>query len=189
MEKSILTRIIRAIIKEEIAPEDGYSLSKGMKPYFDRKKEFFDSIKSFKDIDEQKIDQILYFLGYDGFDSEQDAKEYLVEAVDEYKNLPDPVTLYRVVFVKNKKAIKIKQPGEHYVLYKWMIDSHLIDSIGGYELTEEDDEPYILNVQAPLSSIDVLQTIIQNLSFPNEREINIKDKGRTLKVVKVEKYN
>jgi hypothetical protein len=36
----------------------------------------------------------------------------------------------------------------------------------------------------PLSEIDVMQTIVQNLNFPNEHEINLKNKGNGAKMIK-----
>mgnify|MGYP007071669585 CR=1 FL=1 len=158
-----------------------------MKKYGNRKEEFIKKINTFKDAYEN-IDEILYFFGYEGFTTENDAKEFLESHIEYYMKYPDPVTLYRVIGVKNKKAIRDKEPGEHYVDDKMLIDDHLLMSIGAFENWADDVKPYIMEVQVPLNQIDVLQTLIQNLSFPNENEINLKNKGRGAKFIKATKY-
>jgi hypothetical protein len=57
----------------------------------------------------------------------------------------------------------------------------------GSENWDDDTEPYIMEVSVPLSEIDIKQTIIQNLSFPNEHEINLKNKGKGAKLLKIYK--
>jgi len=34
--------------------------------------------------------------------------------------------------------------------------------------------------------VDVLKTIVQNMSFPNEHEINVKNNGSNVKIIKIE---
>lgn len=143
-------------------------------------------VNTFQDAYEN-IDEIIYFYGYEGFNSEEGAREYLIDQLEYYMKYPDPVTLYRVIGVKNKKAIRDKEPGEHFVDDKMLIDGDLLLSIG-IENWENDVKPYIMEVQVPLKEIDVLQTLIQNLSFPNENEINLKNKGRGAKFIKATKY-
>lgn len=157
-----------------------------MKKYADRKQEFINKINTFKDAYEN-IDEILYYFGYEGFTTENDAKEFLESHIEYYMKYPDPVTLYRVIGVKNKKAIRDNEPGEHFVDDKSLIDDHLLMSIG-FENWDDDVKPYIMEVQTPLNQIDVLQTLIQNLSFPSENEINLKNKGKGAKFIKATRY-
>ena len=163
--------------------DDNYSTYKGMKPYFDRKKEFIDSIKSFDDINDDKIKEIFDHFGTEGYNDEDDALEDFTERLNEWKKMPNPVKLYRVVGVKNKRMIKKDNLGEHWTLYKWNLDSDMLMSIG-YENWDDDIEPYVVEAHVPHSEIDIIQTIIQNLSFPNEHEINLKNKGKGIKFVK-----
>ena len=79
--------------------------------------------------------------------------------------------------------INTKDFGEHYTPYLWNIDRDLLYSIGFTEW-DMDAKPYIMEVLVPISEIDIIRTIIQNLSFPRECEINLKNKGRNVTFVK-----
>ena len=171
-------------VKPIESEEDTWASFQGKMPYAQRKKDFFDSITSFMDITDEKIPQIIDYLGSEGFNNSEDAIEDLKEKIDEYKNFHDPVILYRVVAVKNKKMINTKDLGEHFTPYKWAIN---LESIG-QENWDSSWIPYVMEVSVPLSEIDVLQTIIQNLSFPYEMEINIKNNGKGVKFIKATKY-
>ena len=84
--------------------EDGYSSFK--KIYHQRKQDFINSIKSFKDIDDDKIREIFDFFGTEGYNDEEDAFEDFKDKIDEWRNFQDTVKLYRIVGVKDKKQIK-----------------------------------------------------------------------------------
>jgi hypothetical protein len=162
---------------------DTYSTFKGLKPYQDRKKEFMDSIKSFNDIDNDAIHEIIDYFGAEGYNEPEDAFDDFKEKIEYYKTLPNPVTLYRVVGVKNKKVINTTDLGEHYTPYEWNLDTDMLMSIG-YLNWDSETKPYVIVVSVPLSEIDMWQTIIQNLSFPNEHEINLKNKGKGAKFIR-----
>lgn len=162
---------------------DSYSTFMGKIPYQQRKENLIDSIKSFNDIDNNKISEIFEFFGTEGYNDEEEAFEDFKEKVNFYKSMPDPVKLYRVVGVKNKKMIKTDNLGEHWTPYDWNLDGDMLMSIG-YELWDDDTKPFVIEAMVPLSEIDVMQTIVQNLNFPNEYEINLKNKGNGAKMIK-----
>lgn len=170
-------------MNKELLLRDTYSSFKGMKPYHQRKDEFIDSIKSFNDIDDNKIREIFDFFGTEGYNDEEDAFEDFKDKINEWRNFPNPVKLYRVIGVKDKKLIKKDELGEHWTPYEWNLDGDMLMSIG-YELWDDEAEPFVIEALVPLSEIDIIQTIIQNLSFPNEHEINLKNKGKNIKFVK-----
>lgn len=163
--------------------DDSYSAFMGKLPYQQRKENLIDSIKSFNDIDDNKISEIFEFFGTEGYNDEEEAFEDFKEKIDFYKSMPDPVKLYRVVGVKNKKMIKTDNLGEHWTPYEWNLDGDMLMSIG-YELWDDDTKPFVIEAMVPLSEIDVMQTIVQNLNFPNEHEINLKNKGNGAKMIK-----
>lgn len=156
-----------------------------MKPYQDRMNNFFDSIKSFNDIDEETIIKFIDYCGYEGFNDEEDAIEDLTKKIEFYKSLPNPCTLYRVVGVDNEELIRKDDLGQHYTPHKWAIDSDMLMMIGS-ENWSDDVKAFIIEVSVPLEEIDIKQTIIQNLSFPTEHEINLKNNGKNVKVVNIE---
>ncbi len=166
--------------------DDSYSAFMEKLPYQQRKQDFINSIKSFTDLTDDKISDFIDYFGYEGFNDKEDAFEDLKEKSNFYKQMPNPVILYRAIGVKNKKMIKTDELGEHYTPYKWNIDGDMLLSIG-YENWDEETKPYVMEVSVPHSEIDIIQTIIQNLSFPNEHEINLKNKGKGAKFVKVYK--
>ena len=153
-----------------------------------RRDEFFNkfnNIKSFKEVDDTLIKDIIEFIGFEGFNSEDDAIEHISWMINNiYKKLKDPTKLYRVVGVKNKKQINSKDLGYHYVLDKIDID---LDSIG-FDMFDEELTPYIMEVLVSLSEINIQQTIRQNLNFPNENDITLKNNGRGAKFIKATKY-
>jgi len=163
--------------------EDNYASFKNMKPYHERKKALIDSLKSFKYIDDNKIKEIFDFFGTEGYNDEEEAFDDFKEKIEFYKSMPDPVKLYRVIGVKNKKMIKTNDLGEHWTPFDWNLDGDMLMSIG-YENWDDDAIPFVIEVMAPHSEIDVIQTIIQNLAFPNEHEINLKNKGKGTSFVK-----
>lgn len=145
------------------------------------------TIKTFNDITEEVIPDIIEVFGFEGFDSKESALEFLHHQIEFYQEMPDPVTLYRVVAVKDKNEIKTSELGDHYISdYNHISQGNLIDSIA----TEEwnDKKVYVLQVSVPVSQIDVFQTLIQNLSFPNEQEITLKNKGKGAKLIDVFPY-
>ena len=179
-----LKKFIATTIREYLSEnEDNYSSFKGMKPYHQRKDEFINSIKSFNDIGDDKIREIFDFFGTEGYNDEEDAFDDFKDKVDNWKKFSNPQLLYRVIGVKDKKLIDINNLGEHWTQYKWNLDGDMLMSIG-YENWDDDTKSYVIEALVPLSEIDIIQTIIQNLSFPNEHEINLKNKGKNIKFVK-----
>ena len=178
-------QFVAKVIKEELE-NDTYASFKGVKPYKERMLDFKNSIKTFHDLDDDKILKCIDFFGWEGFEDEGEAFKETKERVEFYKKLPNPSIMYRAVGVKDKKMIDIENIGEHVTPYKWAIDGDMLLMIGS-ENWDSDVVPYIMELSVPLSEIDIIQTIIQNLSFPNEHEINLKNKGKGVKFVKAYK--
>ena len=173
-------------IFSESSNSDTYSSYKGMQPYADRKKQFFDNIKTFRNITDDMIPVIIDYLGHEGYNDSEEAIAELTDKIHEYQNYSDPVTLYRIVGVRNKKLIRTNDMGEHFTPYKWNLDGDMLNSIG-HDNWDSNTIPYVIVAAVPLSEIDVLQTLIQNLSFPNEHEVNLKNKGNGAKIIKTYK--
>ncbi len=178
--KNFIKTTMREFLNENT---DNYYSFKGMKPYHQKKDDFINSIKSFSDIDDDKIREIFDYFGMEGYNDEEEAFDDFKDKVDDWKKFSDPKLLYRVVGVKDEKLIDINNLGEHWTQYKWNLDTDMLMSIG-YENWDDDIKPFVIEALVPLSEIDIIQTIIQNLSFPNEHEINLKNKGKNIKFVK-----
>jgi hypothetical protein len=188
--RKFIATTIREYLNENIDKEelqnDTYASFKGVKPYKEKLNDFKNSIKTFHDFDDDKILKCIDFFGWEGFEDEDEAFVELKERIDFYKQLSNPAIMYRVVGVKDKKLIKVDNIGEHVTPYKWAIDGDMLLMIGS-ENWEDDVIPYVMELSVPLSEIDIIQTVIQNLSFPNEHEINLKNKGNGVKFIKAYK--
>lgn len=143
------------------------------------------SLTSFHVIDDAKILEIIDFFGCEGYNDEEDAFEDFQEKVKDWKKMPNPIRLYRVIGAENEKAINTDELGEHWTNESWNLDGDMLLHIGS-EMWEDVDA-YVVEALVPLKEINIIQTILQNLSFPREFEINLKDKGKNIKVDKI--YN
>lgn len=168
---------------------DDYSSYKGFKDkYAKRKDDFIKSLVSIEVLDDDKIRECIDYFGYEGYNNEDDAYDDLKEKVSEWKKFTSPVKLYRVVGAESEDSINKDELGEHWTPYEWNLDGDLLGSIGD-DLWDDSFETYVIEALVPLSEIDIPQTIIQNLSFPNEHEINLKNKGSGAKLVKIYKLD
>ena len=187
----LIRDIIRQIILEQLSDEEMQQYKKLMfnSEYAKKRRAYLDSIQSFDDISVEDIPTIIDYIGTEGFNSDEDGIEELKELITFYQSLPDVVTLYRVVALNDKQQLNIKEPGEHYVVYReYLDDGDFLLSIG-MDNWDEELKPYILTVKVSKYEIDVWQTLVQNMSFPNEHEVNLKNKGRAAKIISVEKMN
>jgi len=101
----------------------------------------------------------------------KEAKEEIKRLKEYYKNLPDEVTLYRIVMVDDKNDIDYEHPGSHY-------SSSRKDLINNYSFTTGSGKNgYMMTVKASKKHIDV----------PNENEITLKNQGKGVKIIKVTK--
>jgi hypothetical protein len=174
--------LIKKLLREELE-NDNYASWKGVEKYKIRKNKFINSIQSIKDLTNDKIPNIIEYLGYEGFNDEEDVIEYLTEKLEEYRNFSNPVTLYRIVAVENKKLINTGDLGEHFTPYKWLLDDGNFQMSIGSENWDDNWLHYGIEVLVPLNEINVIQTLLQNLSFPNEHEVNLKNDGKNIKIV------
>lgn len=108
-----------------------------------------------------------------------DAEERLESLINHIKNLPDPVKLYRILVVDNKNDINVKELGSHYsTSRKDLISSH------NY-LTGLGEKYFLVTVKSPKKLIDVNETIVNNILYPNENEITLKKKGKGVEVISI----
>ena len=158
---------------------------------FDELKKFWENYKS--DINEAKkdipklskkelkslIDQGKKHMGY----SEEEIKEEIQSIIQSIKNLPSEIKLFRIIRADDRKDIDTKKPGSHYAKNKKdLLSSHsFADGVG--------DNSFMITVSASKDLIDVDQTIHNNLLYPHENEITLKNKGEGVKIVSVRKIS
>lgn len=110
-----------------------------------------------------------------------EAEETLDNLIQYIKDLPDPVKLYRIIMVDNKEDIDTEKLGSHYSTNKRdLISSHSY-------LTGSGEKYYLVTVKSPKKLIDVEETISNNILYPNEQEITLKNKGKGVEIVSISK--
>lgn len=141
--------------------------------------------ESYIRLSEDNTDNLLGYLYEMGFDND-DALYELNDITDFYDNLPETLTLYRVVFAGSKDEIDTQYPGSHYATNKNdLLDSHytsLRDASYG-------DNCYVIKVKAQKQLIDNYESIKNNILYPNEQEITLKNKGFGVDVIEIMQVN
>jgi len=124
-------------------------------------------------INKQSLMHDLMIMDY----NHEDAEYELNSLLDWFKSLPNTLELYRIIYVDNENQINVKQPGSHYSLNKdELLSSHTYSS--GYG-----DLKYLITVSASKSLVDVQDTLSNNILYPNELEITLKNKGKGAKII------
>jgi len=116
-------------------------------------------------------------MGMDKSDAEKEL-EYHLEKV---KNLPDELTLYRVLNVDKKEDINKEQLGSHYSDKKKDLMSSHYFADGGEE------NYFLVTVKAKKSMVDIMATLENNILYPNENEVTLKNKGKGVDIISIRK--
>jgi hypothetical protein len=121
-----------------------------------------------------------------GVDSDS-AKNELDEIISYYEKLPNNMTLYRLVFSDSEEQIDRQYPGYHYTRSKKdLLDNHYYQS---YRDSSQGENPYILKVKVQKQMVDFYDSIKNNILYPGEKEITLKDKGFGAKILEIMPVN
>ena len=130
---------------------------------------------------EDNTDNLLGCLYEMGFDNDEAMYE-LNNITEYYDNLPNNLTLYRILFAGSEDEIDVQYPGPHYSMNKKdLLKNHytsLRDSSYG-------DKCFIIKVKTQKQLIDTYESIKNNILYPNEQEITLKNKGFGAKVIEI----
>jgi hypothetical protein len=149
------------------------------------------SITKYEDVFKYSVEDYINKFGYEGFNNEKDAIEYLNNILKTnfptgLLNVPEKVTLYRVLFLENLKDVNKKDFGVHYVADKELLtDNDFLGNIGSDNFSD-DYKPYIFEVEVNRDDINYYWTIHNNLLYPREYEITL-NKDVDVKIKKYEK--
>lgn len=88
-----------------------------------------------------------------------------------------------MVFVDDVNKIDKINIGGHYVSKMRDLEQshHQISHVGG-------GKPYVLTVKANKSLIDIPNTLANNMQYPHENEITLKDKGYGAEIINIEPF-
>ena len=114
------------------------------------------------------------------------AAEELGELITWVKDLPEELFLYRVLYLDDKNQINYDELGSHYSQDRTDLINNHYDrgSIYGHA---QGEDAYLITVKVPKSEVDVMETLNNNILYPHEKEITLKDKGRGAKYLDIEK--
>lgn len=103
------------------------------------------------------------------------ASEELGNLITWVKNLPEELFLYRLLYLDDVNNIDYDELGSHYSQDRTvLIDNHYSrGSIYG----DMGEHAYLITVKVPKSEVDVMETLNNNILYPNEEEITLKNKG------------
>lgn len=117
---------------------------------------------------------------------EETATEELGNMITWVKDLPEELFLYRVLYLDDEKQINYDELGSHYSQDRTdLINNHYNrGSIYGHG---QGENAYLITVKVPKSEVDVMETLNNNILYPHEKEITLKDKGRGATYLDIEK--
>ena len=120
---------------------------------------------------------------HSGFNSYQDAEEYLDWFFDMFENLPEPLTLFRILKIE-KDGIDTKNLGQHYTDKIENFTHSFLENIGFSIWEYENSKFKIVEVQVKKKNLDLYQTISNRLNYPYEDEftLNIKYKPKVIDI-------
>lgn len=130
-------------------------------------------------IDEKTLISALKSMDY----SEKEAKNELKYHLNRVKNLPKTIIGYRILVVNDEKSINLDEIGTHFSENKVeLLSNHSFCTGCG-------EKYYLITAKIPKNEVDIQETLQNNILYPNEHEISVKNKGKNVKIVKIEEIN
>jgi hypothetical protein len=128
-----------------------------------------------EEIDKQLLLNYLYQMDY----NKEDALGELKNLLKYIKGLPPFLTLYRIVRVDDESDIDKDSLGSHYSTNKkdLITNNTYADGYG--------EKRFLIKVKSPRELVDINQTLANNILYPNENEITLKNKGNGVKILKI----
>jgi hypothetical protein len=137
----------------------------------------------FTDNNESELIEDLMSMGLD----RETAINELGEIVSLYERLPNTLTLYRLIFSNSEEEIDKQYPGYHYTRKKSdLLENHYFQS---YRDSSQGENGYIIKVKIQKQMIDFYESIKNNILYPGEKEITLKDKGFGAKIIEIMPVN
>jgi len=130
-------------------------------------------------IDKKALISALKSMDY----SEKEAKNELKYHLDRVKTLPKTLTGYRILVVNDEKDINLDEIGSHFSENKVeLLSNHSFCTGCG-------EKYYLITAKIPKKEVDLEEMIKNNIFYPNEHEITVKNKGKNVKIVKIKEIN
>jgi hypothetical protein len=99
------------------------------------------------------------------------------------KNLPKTQKGYRILVVNDKKDINLEEIGSHF-------SKNRVELLSNHSFcTGCGEKYYLITAEIPKNEVDIEETIKNNILYPNEMEITVKNKGKNVKILKIQEIN
>lgn len=130
-------------------------------------------------IDKKTLISVLKSMDFD----EKEVKNELKYHLNRVKNLPKTLTGYRILVVDDEKNINLDEIGTHFSENRQeLLQNHTFCTGCG-------EKYYLITAKIPKNEVDLQETLRNNILYPNEHEISVKNKGKNVKIVKIEQIN
>lgn len=150
------------------------------------KGEVNESKKVDKKISLSDKDKRLFYQAYQEMGMDEEWYENnLLDILDWLNGLPEETILYRLLYVDDDEKIDKEFLGDHYTPNKkeLLYNHYNKGSIyGGNE-----GHPVLIKVKINKEQIDIFNTIHNNIYYPHEEEITLKNKGKNVKIIDITK--
>ena len=99
------------------------------------------------------------------------------------KNIPKTQKGYRILVVNDKKDINLDEIGSHFSKNRTeLLSNHSFCTGCG-------EKYFLITAEIPKNEIDIDETIKNNILYPNEMEITVKNKGKNVKILRIQEIN
>ena len=130
-------------------------------------------------ISKKTIISTLKMMDFSQKEAENEAEYYLKWV----KNIPKTQKAYRILVVNDKKDINLDEIGSHFAKNRSeLLSNHSFCTGCG-------EKYFLITAEIPKNEVDIEETIKNNILYPNENEITVKNKGKNIKIIKIEEIN
>jgi hypothetical protein len=122
-----------------------------------------------------------------GFNNVDDAIEYLNWFFEVYENVPQEMTLYRILYLEKKSDLNRKIIGLHFTDNNKNFDNGFLQNLGFSRSEIDSSKFYIITINVNRNDIDWENTVATRLQHPYEDEYTLKRTAK-YKISSIEKW-
>lgn len=136
-------------------------------------------------LNKKEIEYLISLYEDNGIFDRDYALEELQSLVSYLNGLNNSLKLYRIICADSEEDIDDVNIGSHYTLNRRNLVKNHYDR-GSIQSHCYGDRVFLLTVESTKSNIDVMETLSNNILFPNEEEITLKNKGKGGVILSIE---
>jgi hypothetical protein len=126
-------------------------------------------------VNKDEIIKALKFMDFSG----DDIKKEMLYHIKNVTSIPQFITAYRILKIDDESEINKNEIGSHFGRDKEeLLMNHTYCTGCG-------EKYFIVTAKIPKSEIDIQETIINNILYPHENEITVKNNGKNVKILNI----